>query len=294
VRSFTFPYGQNSRQSGQEMISDNYLYWRSSVEEINPIPAWRHITSFVISEEVGPEELEKWVEKTEESNGWLVIMLHGIVDNPANIWQHTRDQFNMVLDVVENSSLEVVLPYEIYETFGYAEGKTPILSTSEIIELDTIGIDSFEERVSLSIPSLGIDSKLESVCEENSEYDFSVLHKAPIWICAKASPYLADIGDYGASIVLGHRQWGPVPMLFAELDLLKEGDIATIKDTEKSIDFTVVQTAKISPDNLWDEIAKYHIQGIEENNSFLILITCTPYGTAYMRLLVILERNHYE
>jgi LPXTG-site transpeptidase (sortase) family protein len=290
VHSFTYPYGQNGRQSGQEMISDNYLYWRSSLKKINPVPAWRHLTSFAISEEVEKEDLEKWVEETKERNGWLVITLHGIVDNPVN----TRDQFNMVLNVVENSSLEVVLPYEMYKTFGYAEGETPILSKNEVVDFNTIGTDSFQEGVSLSIPDLGIDSKLKLVCEENNEYDFSVLHEAPIWICPEASPYLTDIGDYGASIILGHRQWGPVPKIFAELDLLHEENMVTIKDTETSVDFTVIQTAEIYPDDLWEEIARYHVQGIEKNRSFLILITCTPYGTDQMRLLVILERSNYE
>lgn len=294
VPSFTFPYGQNGLNKGQEMISNNYLYWRSSHQEINPVPAWRHITSIIISEEVERDDLEKWVKETEENNGWLVITLHNIVDNPANIWQHTKDQFNMLLDVVENSSLEVVLPNDMYQTFGYAEGRTPTLLTSEIADLSTIGKDSFEEEVHLSIPSLEIDSKLELVCGEKDQYDFSILHEAPIWICPEASPYLADIGDYGASVVLGHRQWGPVPKIFAELDSLQEGNTVTIRTTQTVLDFSVVQKIEIYPENLWEEIAQYYVQGTEENRSFLILITCTPYGTAWERLLIILERNDYE
>jgi LPXTG-site transpeptidase (sortase) family protein len=294
VHSFTYPYGQNGRQSGQQMISNNYLYWRSSFEEINPVPAWRHITTFVLSEEVKREDLEEWVEQTEATNGWLVIMLHGIVDNPNNIWQHTREQFNMVLDIVENSSLEVVLPNEMYERFGYAEGETPTLHREEIFNPSTIGIDSFKEDVFLQIPNLEIDTNLALVCKQENVYDFSVLHEAPIWICPEASPYLTDIGDYGASIILGHRQWGPVPKVFAKLDLLQKNDMVSVKNSEESIDFKVFETVEIEPKELWQIIADYHVLGEENERSFLILVTCTPYGTARYRLLVVLERNKYE
>lgn len=294
VHSFTFPYGQNGGGEGQEMISSNYLYWRSSLEEINPVPAWRHITSLVLTEDVTKQDLEEWVSRTEKIGGWLVIMLHAIVDEPVNIWQHTPEQFKMVVDTVKESSLEVILPYEMYSRFGYAEGKAPILSTGEVVDLNTIEINSFFEGVSLSIPSLGIDSKLELVCGENGQYDFSTLHESPILICPDASPYITDIGDYGASIILGHRQWGPIPKIFAELNLLQDGDVATISNAQTSIDFFVIKMTEIDPEELWEEIAQYHVQGAEENRSFLILITCTPYGTADMRLLAILERKSHD
>lgn len=109
-------------------------------------------------------------------------------------------------------------------------------------------------------------------------------------MCPDASPYLTNIGSYGASIVLGHRQWGPKPKVFAKLDLLEEGDRLSVADSEKEIEFEVVNTLVINPEALWQEIAKYHIDGKENRQSFLILITCTPYGTDLMRLIVILER----
>jgi LPXTG-site transpeptidase (sortase) family protein len=120
------------------------------------------------------------------------------------------------------------------------------------------------------------------------------LHEAPIWICPEASPYLTDIGDYGASIILGHRQWGPVPKVFAKLDLLQKNDMVSVKNSEESIDFKVFETVEIEPKELWQIIADYHVLGEENERSFLILVTCTPYGTARYRLLVVLERNKYE
>lgn len=215
----------------------------------------------------------------------LVFFLTGCI-NPAKESTATK--------ISTEIPTNMALPSEMYKTFGYAERKTPILPKNEIINIDTIGVDSFQEEVLLSIPKLGINSELKLVCEENSEYDFSVLHEAPIWLCPEASPYLTDIGDYGASIILGHRQWGPERKVFADLDLMEKDDKISIKSIEHSLDFQVSNIIEVNPEELWQEIAKYHVMGEKQRKSFLILITCTPYGTDDMRLLVILERSNNE
>lgn len=167
-------------------------------------------------------------------------------------------------------------------------------SKEEIINLSTIGVNSFKEDVFLQIPNLEIDTNLALVCEQENVYDFSALHEGPIWICPDASPYLTDIGDYGASIILGHRQWGPERKVFADLDLMEKDDKISIKSIEHSLGFHVSNIIEVNPEELWQEIAKYHVMGEKQRKSFLILITCTPYGTDDMRLLVILERSNYE
>ena len=60
---------------------------------------------------------------------------------------------------------------------------------------------------------------------------------------------------------------------------------------EKSIDFQVVETVIIPPEELWDTVGLYHTEGVNNEKAFLILITCTPYGTDKERLLVVLERS---
>ena len=92
------------------------------------------------------------------------------------------------------------------------------------------------------------------------------------------------------SVSYTHLQWGPKPKIFAKLDLLEQGDRLSIADSEKKIKFEVLNSLVIDPEALWQEIAKYHIAGKENRQSFLIIITCTPYGTDLMRLIVILER----
>jgi LPXTG-site transpeptidase (sortase) family protein len=164
----------------------------------------------------------------------------------------------------------------------------------EIFNPSTIGVNSFKEDVLLQIPNLEIDTNLALICEQENAYDFSALHEGPIWICPDASPYLTDIGGCGASIILGHRQWGPERKVFADLDLMEKDDEVSIKSIGLTIDFQVSDIIEVNPEELWQEIAKYHVIGEKQRKSFLILITCTPYGTDDMRLLVILERSNYE
>ena len=291
VPSFTFPYGQNGLDQGQKYITQNYLYWRSSMEEINPIPSWRHVTAYALTTDMSEERIEELIEETELSNSWLVFILHGIVEEPINEWQHTREQFDMLLDAVERSSLQVVLPQHIFSTFGYAEILEPVISTNYSNQYESIGKDDFlEDGLPLSIPSLGIDSNMEIVCEEeNGVYDFSILHESPVWVCPDTSSYLSNIGEFGASIILGHRQWGVTPKIFAKLNKLKVNEYVLVGDEELS--FEVIQIMEIEPEELWPTIAKYHTNGILQEESYLILITCTPYGTDWQRLLVITRRK---
>ncbi len=297
ISSFTFPYGQNGLDIGQAFIDRNYFHWRSSTEDINPIPAWRHITAYALTTDMEREDIFELVKQTEQSGGWLVFTLHGIVEEPVNSWQHTKEQFNMLIEVIENSSLEVVLPQYMFDTYGYAEGYIPQISPDYSNLFDSIEQKDFGSSVSLEIPALEIETNLEIVCssdESESLYDFSILHEAPIWVCSDASPYLADVGEFGASIALGHRQWGITPKVFAKLDRLVEGDVMSVEAEATTIDFKVKETVVISPEDLWKTVASYHIAGVEYERSYMILITCTPYGTDWQRMLVVLERSYDE
>ncbi|MFA7143522.1 MAG: sortase, partial [Candidatus Dojkabacteria bacterium] len=209
--------------------------------------------------------------------------------------QHTVEQFDMLLNIIENSSLEVALPNQIFSDFGYAEGLTPELEIVNAKSYDGITPEDFQNDVSLEIPKLEIVNSLEIVCQDSQDvYDFSKLHEAPILICPSASPYLEDIGVPGASIIIGHRQWGITPKIFAKLDRMQINDSVSIKTQNLGINFMVIELIEILPEDLWKTVAMYHNLGIEDEKSYLILITCTPYGTDWRRLLVVSERSYNE
>jgi len=173
------------------------------------------------------------------------------------------------------------------------ESKTSVLTEySPASVYDEINSKDFEDGVILKIPSLSIDTKIQIACHnEENVYDFSALEEYPVLVCTDASESLSNIGVPGVAIILGHRQWGIVPKIFAHLDKLKEGEIASVVTNEKSLDFKVVESIVISPEELWNTVGLYHTEGVNNEKAFLMLITCTPYGTDEKRLLVILERS---
>ena len=189
----------------------------------------------------------------------------------------------------ESNSEGVLLTPSLHEE----ELKTPVQTEySPVYVYDEISPKDFEDEVILEIPSLSIDTKLQIACHnEENVYDFSGLEETPVLVCTDASESLSNVGVPGVSIILGHRQWGVVPKIFAHLDELKEGEIASVVTNEKSIDFQVVETVIIPPEELWDTVGLYHTEGVNNEKAFLILITCTPYGTDKERLLVVLERS---
>ena len=189
----------------------------------------------------------------------------------------------------ESNSEGVLLTPSLHEE----ELKTPVQTEySPVYVYDEISPKDFEDEVILEIPSLSIDTKLQIACHnEENVYDFSGLEETPVLVCTDASESLSNVGVPGVSIILGHRQWGVVPKIFAHLDELKEGEIASVVTNEKSIDFQVVETIIIPPEELWNTVGLYHTEGINNEKAFLILVTCTPYGTDEKRLLVVLERS---
>ena len=189
----------------------------------------------------------------------------------------------------ESNSEGVLLTPSLHEE----ELKTPVQTEySPVYVYGEISPKDFEDEVILKIPSLSIDTKLQIACHnEENVYDFSGLEETPVLVCTDASESLSNVGVPGVSIILGHRQWGVVPKIFAHLDKLKEGEIASVVTNEKSLDFKVVETIIISPEELWNTVGLYHTEGVNNEKAFLILITCTPYGTDKERLLVVLERS---
>ena len=189
----------------------------------------------------------------------------------------------------ESNSEGVLLTPSLHEE----ELKTPVQTEySPVYVYGEISPKDFEDEVILKIPSLSIDTKLQIACHnEENVYDFSGLEETPVLVCTDASESLSNVGVPGVSIILGHRQWGIVPKIFAHLDKLKEGEIASVVTNEKSLDFKVVETIIISPEELWNTVGLYHTEGVNNEKAFLILITCTPYGTDKERLLVVLERS---
>jgi len=300
VPSFTFPYGEQGKSVGQKVVSANYLYWRSRVSAINPVPAWRHLTAYFVTEDTNEKVVKEWIVKTEGVNGWLIVGFHAILDEPTNFWQQTPDQFEMILHLIENSSLEVVLPEEMFQRFGYAEGAVPQLSWPTPAPTPTplpyFCEEDFDGGVWLKIPKieLKVQVKTAVATSDGYEFDFSQLHEFPLWLNAGLEhlPF-QNIGLPGASLIIGHRTWHSRPKVFAKLDKLKPGDEIVIANQVLSLIYQVVGQEEVEPDLIWPIIIKEHEKSLE-SGSVLLLLTCTPYGTDWRRLIVFAKLEGVE
>ncbi len=117
VSSFTFPYGEEGSVEAKNLVKENYSYWRSTASAVNSVPSGPYLTTLFVTECMSKEDLERWIKEAQEEKGWLVITLHSVIENPVGWWQQTPEQFKMILEMVEESSLEVVLPGEMFNRF---------------------------------------------------------------------------------------------------------------------------------------------------------------------------------
>ncbi|EOG8708244.1 class C sortase [Bacillus cereus] len=93
-------------------------------------------------------------------------------------------------------------------------------------------------------------------------------------------------GEGTHSILTGHRGL-PSAVLFTELDKLKEEDIFYIHSLDKVLAYKVDQIKVVLPEET-DDLT------VAENQDYVTLITCTPYGVNTHRLLVRGHRVPYD
>lgn len=184
------------------------------------------------------------------------------------------------------SQLIVVTASEALDHPGFGQvtptpGPTPSLTPTP---KPSISPEMYTSLITLEIPAIDVYTKLEAALpiEEGDELDFSKIHEAPLWVsCTR------KIGEPGTALVLGHRQWGPNPKVFARLDQLETGDIVHVTTSQYVFHFTIQEAnVVVDPENVWETIGKYDTQATEINQSILVLLTCTPYGTDWQRLMV--------
>ena len=94
-------------------------------------------------------------------------------------------------------------------------------------------------------------------------------------------------GDNTNCVMAGHRGWNGFPY-FRYITDLKQGDQVTIQNPWETLEYEVVETKIIAP----NDIEEIHIQ---EGRELLTLLTCHPYASGgKQRYLVICERVNQE
>ena len=151
----------------------------------------------------------------------------------------------------------------------------------------------FEENepLHIRIPAIDLETELGLAPVIGGRLDCIQLKKRPILISAKANSSLRKIGLPGTSLILGHRQWGLKPLIFARLNELKNNDSIIIFNENLTLFYKIYEKMEINPQQLWGVIDKISKKSQIDNKSTIILLSCAPYGYNWHRLLVFGERK---
>lgn len=87
------------------------------------------------------------------------------------------------------------------------------------------------------------------------------------------------VGGKGTHSVLSGHRGLPSARLFSDLDKLQEGDVFTVHVLDETLTYEVDQIRVVEPTDL-------STLTIDENQDYVTLVTCTPYGINTHRLLV--------
>ena len=140
----------------------------------------------------------------------------------------------------------------------------------------------WDNETTITIDRIRVNAKLKKADVEDAIGDFSDLEKYPLWI--SSTPLF---GNSGLSAIIGHRQWGDTPKVFADLDKLQTGNTIIINNLKYSVQYTII----IKPEKIYTTYNNLNEQFYKENINGLMLITCTPYGTSLKRLLIIAKQE---
>jgi len=139
--------------------------------------------------------------------------------------------------------------------------------------------DFSKGEVILEIPKIQVESALKIAKQNQGKLNFSSLEENPILVETR------QIGENGVALILGHRQWGIIPKIFAKLDRLNKGDVVIIRTEDIKMTFEVEESIVILPSTIWEELERLDV--LFQETPVVVLMTCTPYGTSQKRLIVV-------
>lgn len=121
----------------------------------------------------------------------------------------------------------------------------------------------------LTIPRISVNLPIYHTASEES------LEKGVGHLQGSALP----VGGLGTHSVLSAHRGLPSSVLFTDLDQLKEGDHFYIRVLNRNLAYEVDQIKTVEPTRTED-------LNVDQNQDYVTLVTCTPYGINSHRLLV--------
>jgi len=157
----------------------------------------------------------------------------------------------------------------------------PTVTVTATATPKVISEDDFSRGVILEIPKIKLKSSLEIAKQNQNGLDFSSLGENPVLVETHR------LGEDGVALIIGHRQWGIQPKVFAKLDRLEKGDTAVIRTGQVEVTFAVEESLVVLPSAVWQELERLDSIFLKGNIPAVVFLTCTPYGTSKKRLMVV-------
>jgi peptidoglycan/xylan/chitin deacetylase (PgdA/CDA1 family) len=116
--SFVTPCGIGSEAELEE-AKKVYSSLRTTDDGLNSIPVEDpyHLKTHEVRVDTSLDEIQEWVSEAKDKHGWLILMFHK-VDDSGEKFSVSPDNFSKILDMVDGSSLPVVLPTPVIEIKG--------------------------------------------------------------------------------------------------------------------------------------------------------------------------------
>ena len=156
--------------------------------------------------------------------------------------------------------------------------KTAVVKEQKVIE---------EKDFRLKIDPISVEAPIILDVNGNDEEDYlSALQKGVAQLAGTSLP-----GQPGNSFIFGHSSYyfydeGSFKYIFSRLSDIEIGNEIEIISNKNTYKYKVFEKKSVNPEQI--EVANKLVEGKKET---LTLMTCTPTGTAWYRLIVIAEQN---
>jgi len=190
----------------------------------------------------------------------------------------------MSLEPTVTSTLQMVTP-TVSTTLTVLAIATATATPIQVVISEN---DFLREPMILEIPKIQVKSPLGIAKQNQDKLDFSSLAENPVLVETR------QIGENGVALIIGHRQWGINPKVFAKLDRLRKGDLVIIGTERVTMTFEVEESIIVRPSAVWQELERLDALFVQRETPAVVLLTCTPYGTSQKRLLVIALKSEGE
>lgn len=220
---------------------------------------------------------------------WSAHRQNAIVSSAVSTWKDQQSSTGSVPERLNAEHTEPSQPSILPELYMEMDAYNKNIYETRQEALDSVS--AYEESVIdltkydlvdgsvgfISIPKINVEMSIFlGATSENMSMGFAHMGQTSLPVG----------GENTNCVVAGHRGWRGAPYM-RDAHLLEIGDVVYLQNFWGALEYRVCDFETIWPNNI-DAIK------IQPGRELLTIVTCTPYGEGYQRLLVICERYYPE